>query len=122
MFHIEVRPPQCQQEGFYLIMNPVYDRAESVRAFGPFTTAQSAVDYHNSQLLRDENGQPTRKNEEGDPFIRSFMPGPLANMNALDPYEMAAPQGGTFGHGIFQLRPVRAMEWFKHDAVVPPLL
>lgn len=84
MRYIEVLRHSCAEEGFYLMMNPVYDRAKSVRAFGPFSTLQEAAEYHDSQLIRDEDGKPIRKSVDGDPYIRSFIQGPLVNMNPLE--------------------------------------
>ena len=121
MRYIEALHHNCTEEGFYLMMNPVYDRAESVRAFGPFSTLQEAAAYHNSQLIRDEDGKPTRKSVDGDPYIRSFIQGPLANMNPLEDLELIGIVG-TFNHGIVQARPVRALHWFPGNQVVPPQL
>lgn len=111
MRYIEALHHNCTEEGFYLMMNPVCDRAESVRAFGPFSTLQEAAAYHNSQLIRDEDGKPTRKSVDGDPYIRSFIQGPLANMNPLEDLELIGIVG-AFNHGIVQARPVRALHWF----------
>lgn len=119
LIHIEAPPSACTQEGFYLLMNPVYDRAEAQRAFGPFQSLQDAADYHQSQLVVAEDGQPTRNKEENDPYRRSFQSGPLFNMNPLSPVELSG-QLGRFEHGIIQLRPVRAMRWFSALDTVPP--
>ena len=119
MLYIETMPHGCSHEGFYLMMNPVYDRAESVRAFGPFSTLREAAAYHNSQLIRDEDGKPTRKSVDGDSYIRSFIQGPLVNMNPLEGYELSGTVG-PFNHGIVQARPVRALHWFPGNQVIPP--
>lgn len=119
MQYIEALHHNCTEEGFYLMMNPVYDRAEAARVFGPFDTLQEAVDYYNSQLIRDVENNPTTESKDDDPYIRSFIPGPLRNMNRLKLSNLAGDPG-PFNHGVVQLRPVKAVEWFPGNQVIPP--
>lgn len=94
----------CTQEGFYLLLNPVYDRAESIRAFGPFDSLQSVLAFHDDNLIKDDTKV---EQSVSDPYSRSFIEGPLFHMNKLCPDERGGDPG-TFGHGIAQLLPFPA--------------
>lgn len=115
-FNVSLGVPQ--EVGFYLFLNPTFSRAEDIRVSGPFPTKDAAIKFHNDQLVKDENGQPTTETEEGrtnmtgHPIRFSFIKGPLREMNALSPTELNG-EYSPWGHGVVEAREARTINWFK---------
>jgi hypothetical protein len=111
MLFQEVPPQRCDVPGFYLFLNPAYDRMEAVRAFGPFGTPAEALQYHDRERLRDPAGHFTSVRSDDKRIVYRFSEGPLRNMNPLNDDERSG-KPGAFGHGVVELREVRSVDWF----------
>ena len=107
----------CNLPGFYLLLNPNYDRAEVIRAFGPFATAKEALQFHSDEQLKDVYGFPASEFIEGNHIYYHFRVGPLRHMNALSTDEQE--HLGHFGHGLAVLREVQSLGWFSASAELP---
>lgn len=86
---------QIKVPGIYLFMNFMRDRAESIRAVGPYPSVEEARKAHDDALLSE-----TFTDSEG--YVHSFKEdSPFYWLNPLDERELAG-KIGIFGHGIVE--------------------
>ena len=112
MLYSEQYVESCNIPGFYLLLNPNYDRAESIRAFGPFTTPAEALEFHDQERIKDAEGTPACECIEGDRISYSFRSGSLRHMNCLASTERDG-ESSRLGHGVAELREIFSVGWFS---------
>lgn len=86
---------QIKVPGIYLFMNFMRDRAESIRAVGPYPSVEEAIKAHDNALL----SEPTIDSEG---YVHAFKEdSPFFWLNPLEDQELAG-KIGVFGHGIVE--------------------